>query len=352
MTSVPELTRVRDAHRFDEAALAAYLFARLPGFCGVLSVRQFEGGQSNPTFLLAAGGRELVLRKKPPGALLHSAHQVEREYRVMSALHGSEVPVPRTHLLCEDASVIGTPFYVMERIEGRVVSDPALPGFSRAERAAIYADLARVLAALHRIAPDALDLGSFGKAGDYCARQVSRWSRQYEASKTEEIAEMDALIEWLPANLPASDETRIVHGDYRLGNCILHPSEPRIAALLDWELSTLGHPLADLATCCQSYRGAAAPGETLAGVDLARAGIPSEDAFVSAYCERVGRERIECWSFYMAFVMFRSAAILQGVYRRGLDGNASSQRAREYGALVRERAREAWRLARASHIRV
>jgi aminoglycoside phosphotransferase (APT) family kinase protein len=345
MNAAPELTCVRDAHRFDEAALAAYLAQHLPGYGGELAVRQFEGGQSNPTFLLAAGGREYVMRKKPPGQLLRSAHQVEREYRVMKALASSDVPVPHTHLLCEDASVVGTPFFVMQHVEGRVVSDPSLPGFSREQRRALYGDFARVLAALHRVDPAAAGLGAFGKPGDYCARQISRWSRQYEASKTEDIPEMEALIGWLPTHIPASDETCIVHGDYRIGNCILHPEEPRIAALIDWELSTLGHPLADLAYCCQVYRGETTPGQTLSGFDLDALGIPSEQAFVARYCELSGRPDVESWNFYMVFVMFRSAAIVQGVYKRGLDGNASSARAREFGALVRRRARDAWDLA-------
>lgn len=345
MNAAPELTRVRDAHRFDESALADYLAQHLPGFAGGLAVRQFEGGQSNPTFLLAARDREVVLRKKPPGRLLRSAHQVEREYRVMTALARSGVPVPRTWLLCEDASVIGTPFFVMERVEGRVVLDPSLPGFSREERSALYDDFARVLAALHRVDPAAVGLGDFGRPGDYCARQVARWSQQYEASKTEDIPEMDALIAWLPAHLPASDESCVVHGDYRIGNCILHPTQPRIAALVDWELSTLGHPLADLAYCCQAYRGETTPGQTLVGFDLAELGIPDEQAFVARYCELTGRAGIESWNFYMVFVMFRSAAIVQGVYKRGLDGNASSARAGEFGALVRQRARDAWALA-------
>jgi aminoglycoside phosphotransferase (APT) family kinase protein len=345
MHSAPELTRVRDAHRIDSAALAAYLEDHLPGFSGSLSLHQFEGGQSNPTYLLSAGGREWVLRKKPPGPLLRSAHQVEREYRVIRALRGSEVPVPRALLLCDDASVIGTPFYVMQRALGRLVTDPALPGFSPSERAAIYADLVRVLAALHRVEPEAVGLGDFGAAGDYCARQISRWSRQYAASKTEEIPEMDALIGWLAERRPASDETCVVHGDYRLGNCMLHPEEPRVLALLDWELSTLGHPLADLAHWCQSYRGATAPGETLAGTVLADAGIPSEAELLARYCAETGRASIDDWPYFMVLVMFRSAAILQGVYRRGLEGNASSRRARECGALARECAREAWHLA-------
>jgi aminoglycoside phosphotransferase (APT) family kinase protein len=340
----PELTPVREAHRFDEAALAEYLAKQLPDFEPPLELRQFEGGQSNPTFLISAGERRYVLRKQPPGQLLRSAHQVDREYRVIAALADSEVPVPRTHLLCEDRSVIGTPFYLMEWVEGRVITDSRLPNLAPAERSAAYEDFVRVLAALHRVDPLEVGLGDFGRPGNYYARQISRWSRQYQASKTDPIPEMDALMEWLPANIPVSDETRIVHGDYRVGNCILHPSEPRIVAVLDWELSTLGHPLGDLAYFCQSYRGEATPGASLLGVDLAAQGIPDEQQVVARYCELTGRERIEDWDFYMVFVMFRSAAIVQGVYKRGLDGNASSDRAREYGALVRQRAEEAWAL--------
>lgn len=347
VTGAPELTPVRAAHRFDEAALARHLDAHLPG-AGSLSVRQFEGGQSNPTFLLERGGRRYVLRKKPPGKLLRSAHQVDREFRVMSALQGSEVPVPGMVLLCEDESVLGTIFYVMDYVEGRVVTDPRLPGFTPDERSALYDDLARVLAALHRIDPEKVGLGDFGRPGSYCARQVSRWSRQYADSKTEDIPEMEALAEWLAAHVPDSDETRIVHGDYRVGNLVLHPTQPRVAAVLDWELSTLGHPLADLAYFCQGYHGEATPGESLAGADLEALGIPTEDRLLDRYRELAGRGAIEDWTFYMVFVMWRSAAIVQGVYKRGLDGNASSEHAHEYGALVRRRARDAWRLVEES----
>jgi aminoglycoside phosphotransferase (APT) family kinase protein len=341
----PELTAVREAHRFDEAALAAYLRERLPGCDGPIEVRQFEGGQSNPTYQLAAGGRRYVLRKKPKGLLLPSAHQVEREYRVMTALHGSDVPVPRTRLLCEDPGVIGTPFYVMDHVDGRVLTDARMPRFSRAERTALYADFVRVLAALHSLDPAAVGLGDFGRPGNYYTRQIARWSQQYLASETEQIPAMQALMEWLPAHVPESDETRVVHGDYRIGNCIIHPSEPRVVAVLDWELSTLGHPLGDLAYFCQGYHGEAVPGESLAGVDLDALGIPSEAEVVARYCRLTGRERIDHWSFYLVFVMFRSAAIVQGVYKRGLDGNAASDRAKEYGALVRSRAEQALALA-------
>jgi aminoglycoside phosphotransferase (APT) family kinase protein len=347
MVGEPEITPVRAAHRFDERTLASFLDARLGGSVA-LRVAQFEGGQSNPTFLLERGADRLVLRKKPPGRLLPSAHQVDREYRVMSALRKTGVPVPETIALCEDDAVIGTAFFVMRYVPGRVIADPRLPGFTSADRAALYDDTARVLAALHAVDPEAVGLSEFGRPGNYYARQISRWSRQYVDSKTDEIASMEALMEWLPANVPASDESGIVHGDYRIGNCILHPTEPKIAAVLDWELSTLGHPLADLAYFCQNYRGEATPGSSLVGLDLAAMGIPDEEAFVERYCELAGRAGIDHWAFYMVFVMFRSAAIVQGVYKRGLDGNASSEHAHMFGALVRKRADDAWNLARES----
>ena len=344
MVGEPEITPVRAAHRFDERALASFLDQRLGGHLE-LCVSQFEGGQSNPTYLIERGGERLVLRKKPPGKLLPSAHQVDREYRVMSALRKTGVPVPETIALCEDDAVLGTSFFVMRHVPGRVISDPRLPGFAPGERTALYDDVARVLAALHTVDPAAVGLADFGKPGNYYARQISRWSRQYVDSKTDEVASMEALMEWLPANVPASDETTIVHGDYRIGNCILHPSEPKIAAVLDWELSTLGHPLADLAYFCQMYRAEATPGSSLVGFDLAGHGIPDERSFVTRYCEMAGRARIDHWAFYMVFVMFRSAAIVQGVYKRGLDGNASSAHAHQFGALVRKHADNAWKLA-------
>lgn len=344
MQHAPELVPVRDAHRFDEAALAEYLRRELPGFRGPLRVQQFEGGQSNPTFLLEAGGRAWVMRKKPPGKLLGSAHQVDREYRVMTALRGSGVPVPETHLLCEDASVVGTPFFVMERVPGRVIDESSLPGLSPPERSAIYEHAIRVLATLHGLDPAAVGLADFGRPGNYYARQVARWTKQYEASKTDEIPEMDALVAWLSEHLPESDEARIVHGDYRIGNFVLHPVEPRIVAVLDWELATLGHPLADLAYFCQGYH-AESPGGTLRGQDFATTGIPAEATLLARYCELTGRPPIEHWPFYVVFQLFRSAAIVQGVYKRGLDGIASSRRAHEYGAAVRRLARDAWSLA-------
>lgn len=342
-TSTPELTEVRPAHRFDEAALSDYLSGRLDGFSGNLTVRQFEGGQSNPTYQLVCGDRRYVLRKKPPGDLLPSAHAVEREHKVMSALQDSGVPVPRTYMLCEDDTIIGTPFFVMEWVDGRVFTDSRLPDVSPADRRSIMDHFYDVLAALHTVDYQTRGLGEFGRPGNYYARQISRWSRQYVASKTEDIPDMDYLMEWLPENIPTSDETTLVHGDYRIGNCIVHPTEPKIVAVLDWELSTLGHPLADLAYCCQGYHADVAPGETLQDLDFSDYGIPSEPEVLRRYAASVGIPAIENWSFYMAFTLFRSGAIIQGVYKRGLDGNASSDHFSHFDGFCRSRAAAAIR---------
>ena len=347
MSDIPELTPVRPTHRFDERALERFLRASLPGFPArePLTVRQFEGGQSNPTFLLECGGQEYVLRKQPPGDLLPSAHQVDREHRVMEALEATAVPVPRMRLLCEDPGVIGTKFYVMEKVEGRVFANPLMPGASPAERAAVYRHLADVLAALHAVPPEEVGLGAFGRPGNYYERQISRWSKQYVASRTEDVPAMDALMEWLPRHIPAAAETVVVHGDYRLGNAIVHPREPRIVAVLDWELSTLGHPLADLGYVCQTYYADEDDQHGLNRPNLHELGIPTEEEFVARYCEMAGLDGIENWRFYLVYNLFRSAAIIQGVYRRGLDGNASSDTALGFEGYCRVRAERAWRLA-------
>lgn len=324
MSSNEELVDVRPQHRFDEAALAAHLGRRLPRtFSGEIVVRQFEGGQSNPTFLLEADGRRYVLRKKPPGKLLPMAHMVEREYRVMKALEGSAVPVPEMILLEEDESVIGTPFFVMEYVRGRVFPDPSFPGVDARERRALFAEMARVMAALHAVDYRARGLEDFGKPGNYFARQIGRWTKQYEASKTEPLAPMDRLIEWLPSHIPDDDTTAIAHGDYRPHNLLFHPTEPRVVAVLDWELSTLGHPMADVAYNCIPYH--AGPLADLASDR--QSGVPAEDEYVAEYCRFAGRDRIDGWAFYVAFSLFRLASISQGVYKRGLDGNAASSRA-------------------------
>lgn len=345
MSDAPVLTPVRPGHEFDQEALRRFLAERADGFDGEIAVRQFEGGQSNPTFLIESGGREYVLRKQPPGELLPSAHQVDREYRVMDALGATDVPVPKMIAACDDTEILGTKFYVMEKVEGRVLTDLQLPDESKADRRAIYLDLVSVLAKLHKVDHEAVGLGDFGRPGNYYTRQISRWSRQYEASKTEEIEAMNRLLEWLPKQIPDTDETRIVHGDYRLGNVILHPTEPRIVAVLDWELCTLGHPLADLGYLCMDYHSPGYEGQGLGSLpSLTEHGIPTEQEMLDAYCAGTGRDGIDNWTFYLAYNLFRSAAIIQGVYKRGLDGNASSATALDYKEVCRSRSELAWQL--------
>ena len=340
-----ETTAVRDGHRLDEVALARYLADHLPGFHSPLTIRQFEGGQSNPTYYLHTPDRDYVLRKKPPGQLLPSAHQVAREYRVMTALRDSGVPVPPTHLMCMDEAIVGTPFFVMGCVDGRVFRQPHLPGVSAADRGAMYDDMVDVLARLHRVDMEAAGLGDYGKPGNYYARQIARWGQQYVAAKTADISAMDQLMAWLPEHVPPGDETTIVHGDYRVENLIFHKTEPRVVAVVDWELSTLGHPLADLAYNCLTYHLAPnALGRVVAG-DAARDGMPDEATYVEAYCRRTGRTGIPDWHFYLAFSMFRLTSILQGVYARGLQGNAASAHALERGAAARAIAERGWALA-------
>lgn len=332
-----------DALALDNATLASYLSDSIPGFKGPVTSEKFSDGQSNPTYLLKTSARDYVLRRKPPGELLKSAHAVEREFRVMQALSATDVPVPGMLHLCTDESVIGSVFFVMKHVKGRIFWDPALPELSADQRRTTYLEMCRVLAALHQVNIDSVGLTDFGKPGDYFARQISRWTRQYIASKTDVIDEMDAVIEWLPANLPADDGcVSLVHGDYRLDNMIFDQSEPRIAALLDWELSTLGHPLADLAYQCMQLR--MDPGKYLCGlngIDRSALGIPSETEYIERYCELRGIGGIDNWPFYLVFGFFRFAAILQGVKKRAIDGNASSAIALEYGALVRPLAEKA-----------
>ena len=335
-------TAVRAQHRFDEAALEAYLAARIPGFSGPMTVEQFKGGQSNPTYRIAAGGRQYVLRRKPPGKLLPSAHAVDREYAVMTALGRTDVPVPKTWLLCTDETVIGTAFFVMDCVPGRIFWEQSLPGMAPAERGAIYDEMNRVIAALHSVDFAAIGLADYGRPGNYFARQIKRWSEQYRASETERIEAMDNLIAWLPENIPGGDETSIVHGDFRLDNMIFHPTEPRVLAVLDWELSTLGHPLADFSYHCMGWH--IQPGEFrgIAGLDHAALGIPSEAEYIASYCRRTGRAGIEHWHFYLAFGFFRIAAILQGVAKRALEGTAASAQAVETGKRARPMAEMGW----------
>jgi len=339
---------VAPQHAFDDGALARYLHGRLPGFDGTLKVEQFKGGQSNPTFLLTASSGRYVLRRKPPGNLLPSAHAVDREFRVISALHGTEVPVARAHVLCEDPGVIGTMFYVMDYVEGRVLWDPRLPEMTREQRGAHYDELGRVIAALHQVDYAAVGLADYGKPGQYIERQVARWTKQYRAAETERIDAVEGLIEWLPAHIPPGDETAIVHGDYRFDNVIFHPSEPRILAVLDWELSTLGHPLVDFAYHCMTWHMSSAEGSRgLAGADLAALGIPTEAEYLQAYLRRTGRSEpvgAADWRYYMVFNMFRLVGILQGIMARALQGNASNARALEAGKRARPLAEQAWAL--------
>ena len=342
-SSAEELIPVREAHRFDEGALASWLRGRLDGAGAPMRVRQFHGGQSNPTFVLDFGAHDYVLRKKPPGELLPSAHAVEREYRVQKALAPTGLPLARMILLCEDSAVIGTPFYVMERVRGRVFHSVLMPDSDPRERALVYGHMNECLAHLHGVDWQALGLADFGRPGSYFARQVRRWSKQYLMSKTREIAAMDRLIEWLPENLPEDTETTVVHGDYRLGNLMIHPDRPEAIAIFDWELSTLGHPLADLGYNLLPWGADRCAHLGLAGADLAALGIPDRDAYVAAYCRAAGRAAFDP-TFYVAFSLFRSAAIVEGVYARGLAGNASSADAANYGHMTRPQAELAWTL--------
>ena len=337
---------VADAHRFDVAALERFMAANVAGFRGPLAVEQFKGGQSNPTFRLRSAGGDYVMRRKPPGKLLPSAHAVDREYRVISALAGTDVPVPRTFALCTDESVIGAMFYVMEHVEGRVLWDPTLPGMEPGERRAIFGEMNRVIAALHGVDFAAIGLADYGKPGNYFSRQIDRWSKQYKASETTPIEAMDRLIEWLPRNSPADDATSIVHGDYRLDNMIFHPTEPRVLAVLDWELSTLGHPMADFAYHAMAWRLSPREFRGLRGADLAALGIPGEEEYVQMYLDRTGRPRPSArdWEFYVVFNLFRAAAIFQGVMARAVAGNAASAQALQTGERARPTAEFGWRL--------
>ncbi len=331
-----------DSHSFDNYSLdnhklAQYLEQQVKGFKGPLTAEKFPGGQSNPTYAINAHSGRYVLRRKPTGDLLASAHAVDREFRVMQALMNSDVPVAKSYHLCEDESVIGSVFFLMEFIDGVVYWDAALPGISKQQRHLMYDEMNRVLAALHSIDIDAAGLNDFGKPGNYFERQVNRWSKQYRASETETIEAMETLLSWLPNNQPADDgKVSLVHGDFRLDNMMFHPQKPRVLALVDWELSTLGHPYADLAYQCMQWR--LPPGGHLSGLqglDRQALGIPTEKHYINCYCERMGIDNIDNWPFYLAFSFFRLAAILQGVKKRALDGNASSEKALTMGNLAK-----------------
>ncbi|HLH48042.1 MAG TPA: phosphotransferase [Roseiarcus sp.] len=347
MTAAPSLAPLP----LDVAAVESWASAHAPGFQGPAVATKFPTGQSNPTYLIETPDRKYVLRRKPPGKLLKSAHAVDREFRVLTALQKAGFPAPRPIALCEDDSVIGSAFYLMEHVEGRIFWDAALPELPREERGAIFAAMSQGLADLHRIDVAAIGLADYGKPGNYFARQLQRWSEQYRASETEAIADMDRLMAWLAGHVPADDNrVALVHGDWRLDNMIFDPREPKLKAVLDWELSTLGHPFADLAYQCMQWRmpaagaegGALRAGESkgLGGIDRKAFGIPTEAEYVADYCRRAGIEGVPDWPFLLAFSFFRYAAIAQGVYKRALDGNASNPlRGRKLGEAVPQMAK-------------
>ncbi len=333
----------------DLRALYAWLAGRVEGLAPLVSIRQFQGGQSNPTFLVSdAKGRRLVLRKKPDGVLLPSAHAIDREYRVMQALAATDVPVPKVLCYCADAGVIGAPFYLMDFVEGRIFWDPALPELEAPQRAALYDEMNRVIAALHAVDPAAVGLADYGRPEGFFQRQVDRWTKQYRASATEEIEAMERLIEWLPRHLPATSQAGIFHGDFRLDNLIFHPTEPRVLAVLDWELSTLGDPRGDFAYHLLPWRLTSTEFRGMAERDLASLGIPSEADYVRRYAERTGRAVDPSeHEFGVIYSMFRLAAILQGILKRSLDGTAADAQAHETGLKARGVAEAAWRQVQA-----
>ena len=340
------VTPVREGYAFDEGALAAWMRAHVEGFSGPLTVLQFKGGQSNPTYKLITPRKSYVLRRKPPGQLLQGAHAIEREAKVLSALGGAGFPVARVHGLCEDDGVIGTWFYVMECVEGRVFWDATFPGVSNARRPAYFDAMNETLARLHSVDYAAIGLSDYGRAGNYFERQIARWSKQYvEDLDAGPDPSMDRLIEWLPRHIPPGDETSIVHGDFRCDNLIFHPSEPRLLAVLDWELSTLGHPLADFAYHAMMYRMQPHIVAGLDGADLKALNIPSEAEYVAAYCQRTGRAAIPNYGFYIAFNFFRLAAIFHGIKGRVVRGTAASAQARERIKAFPDLAALAWRQA-------
>ena len=342
------LKNADDLNADDLLRLDGYLQSRLPNFEGINSIKQFKGGQSNPTFLIKSVNKNYVLRRKPPGNLLKSAHAVDREYKIIKALKKVNFPVPETHILCTDESVIGSIFYVMEFLQGRIFWDADMPDCTIKERSEIYDDLNKNLAVLHNLDYESLGLSDFGVPGNYFARQISRWSKQYRYSETKKIKEMDKLIEWLPQNIPDNDESSIVHGDYRLDNVIVHPTEPKIIGILDWELSTIGHPLGDFTYNLLSWQmpdiGIGSGG--LFGQNIKELGIPSEEEYINSYCERTGLScGIEDREFYSAYNFFRLAAILQGIAGRVRDGTASNAKAKSLIKAIEPLADIGWSYA-------
>lgn len=347
----PSGLRENSAHAaFDTSKLVGWMHENIPGFSGPIEIQQFAGGQSNPTFLVSAPDQKYVLRRKPPGKLLPSAHAVDREFRVLEALRDTDVPVAHAYALCEDPDIIGSAFYVMDYIHGRIFWDATLPEVALEQRRGIYEEMVRVQAALHSVDYVAVGLGDFGKPGNYIERQVTRWTQQYRASQTEKIDAVEHLIEWLPRHIPPGEQTSIVHGDFRLDNTIFHSDEPRIAAVLDWELSTLGHPMVDLAYFCMRYNLPEVEFRGLRGLDVARLGIPTEQECVAQYCKLRGLPPVSAqeWTYYLAFCMFRLTGILQGVMARALQGNASSETALQAGRRARPLAELGWQLVQES----
>lgn len=338
------ITDVRAAHAIDEGKLADFLKGALPDAHGDMRLSQFAYGQSNPTYVVGFGEREYVLRKQPPGELLPSAHLVDREYRVQKALHGAGYPVAEQHLFCEDREIVGTPFYVMERMQGRVFKDTSLPGCTPEERREMYRSVAETLARLHTVDHEAIGLGDFGRPGDWYQRQYRRWSRNFAETKTQDIPVMDQLGEWLQTHMPEDNETRIAHGDYRMGNIMFHPTEPHIVAVFDWEISTLGHPLGDLAYCAILYGSNPDQFYGVQGLDIARLGIPSFDEFNAIYCKAAARKE-GLSAAHMAHAFFRFASILDGVRARGLAGNAASSDAANVGLIAPDIAARGWAYA-------
>ena len=334
---------VLEQHRIDVDRLQTYMQEHVAGFSGNIELSQFKGGQSNPTYRIDADGQSYVLRRKPPGVLLPSAHAVDREYRVITALADTDVPAPRTYCLCEDESVIGTIFYIMEMVQGRILWDSTLPGMSREERGQIYRSMNEAMAALHRVDYEAIGLGDFGKVGEYRERQIHRWSKTYRISEMDTIPEMDRLIEWLPKNIPSGDETTLIHGDFRMDNMVFHPTEPKVVALLDWELATLGHPVGDFTYTMMGWRLDKDLFRGIADADIEGLGIPTEEQHIAHYCTLTGRDGIPDLEWYFAYNMFRLAAILQGIAKRAAAGTAASEHAVEQGRRARPLAEVAWK---------
>ncbi|MCH9670454.1 MAG: phosphotransferase family protein [Gammaproteobacteria bacterium] len=338
---------VDERFRFDEARLTDYLNEHVDGFCGPMTVSQFKGGQSNPTYKIETPNAAYVLRRKPPGELLPSAHAVDREYRVISALHATGFPVPKTYALCEDVDIVGTMFFVMECVDGRVFWNGTLPDQTKAFRTGVYEGMADTLSQLHQIDYKAAGLEDFGRPGNYFARQINRWSKQYRASATQDVAAMDKLMDWLPGNIPSDDSVSLVHGDISMTNMMFHPVDPRVVAVLDWEISTVGHPLGDLTYNMLSWYAPPVPGATtsLRDIDHKGLGIPTEEEYVRWYCERTGRDGIENMAYYKAYNLFRLAAILQGILGRVRDGTASNANASDMAARVAPLANTGWEFA-------